>query len=556
VDSGCVQHYSDDEDEDDADDDDDDDDDEDDDAKPARALVSCAVLDESVAKIPVMFVGLSCHANRHPRYSNERGHGNIKVILCHGGNGLMSQQRTQFVGHTQPVHALSLLPGRVLVSVDFCLHLGYIIVWNIARNAQLKVAFFNNHALFMSHKIMSPMSPREMTGSQLLDLQSENSVLFLEKWKALQMVMDPDFKSTGRSTLPGQGFRDDRPSSLLNGRFLELWSKYYDSLKLGCKPAVVCKLSKKTEPDTVHLKYEIRGVRKGRYDPEFIDMGMLVVTLKNDLILTEDVDPDISVEQPEIVKPTSAGLERPKKQKKHYQKPNDDNENESLGDASDGNSDFDEDCIIEQEIQSMIEIIDVVDQILSVVENFQGADCLRDSIITGMVLNSTVIGTATSELELPIDNGRLIANLSISLAVAAVIDSIVTDIERNAKATRQPTPSTLETILYELENGDVRTKASRLLREGPIIDLRSLPWELGATASLQSALTPSKYNIPQDTSGERASGVRRDLRAQPKNEASDAFDDNVVQGIFGDNVLEVPMLNLAKSLAIRHQHAW
>ncbi len=153
MDSGCVQHYSDDEDEDDADDDDDDDDDEDDDAKPARALVSCAVLDESVAKIPVMFVGLSCHANRHPRYSNERGHGNIKVILCHGGNGLMSQQRTQFVGHTQPVHALSLLPGRVLVSVDFCLHLGYIIVWNIARNAQLKVAFFNNHALFMSHKI-------------------------------------------------------------------------------------------------------------------------------------------------------------------------------------------------------------------------------------------------------------------------------------------------------------------------------------------------------------------------------------------------------------------
>ena len=141
------------------------------------------------------------------------------------------------------------------------------------------------------------MSPREMTGSQLLELQDQNSELFVAKWATLQLVMDPDFKSTGRSTLPGEGFRDDRPSSLTNGRFLELWSKYYESLKLGCKPSITCKFSKKTEPDTVHVKYEIRGIKKGKYDPEFIDMGMMVVTLKNDLLLKEMVEPSLQLQE-------------------------------------------------------------------------------------------------------------------------------------------------------------------------------------------------------------------------------------------------------------------
>jgi hypothetical protein len=153
VDCGSLQQYSDD------DDDEYDEDDEDqngsDKGRP-RPRISCAVLDESDAKAPIMFVGMSCYANRHPRYTNERGHGNIKIIYCPSGRyASMRQQRTQFVGHRQPVHALSLIPGRALVSIDFCLHPQYIIVWNIARSKEPKDVFFyiDHHNMFQSRKI-------------------------------------------------------------------------------------------------------------------------------------------------------------------------------------------------------------------------------------------------------------------------------------------------------------------------------------------------------------------------------------------------------------------
>ncbi len=124
------------------DDDDDDYDDDYDECEPdegkGRPHVSCAVLDESVSRKPVLFVGVSCFSNRHPRYSNERGHGNIKTIFCEPGtNGTMRQLKTQFVGHTRPVHALALIPGRALISADYCLHIHYIIVWDVARNESI-----------------------------------------------------------------------------------------------------------------------------------------------------------------------------------------------------------------------------------------------------------------------------------------------------------------------------------------------------------------------------------------------------------------------------------
>jgi hypothetical protein len=173
VDCGLKQQYSDDDASDDDSDDDEDDEDENE-SVAAKPRISCAVLDESVAKVPVMFVGLSCYANRHPRYTNERGHGNIKIIYCATGRyGSMRQQRTQFVGHRQPVHALALIPGRFLVSVDYCLRPQYIIVWNIARNEELKNGFFalDHHNMFQSKQI-------NIGGGEILQRLSINNLSY------------------------------------------------------------------------------------------------------------------------------------------------------------------------------------------------------------------------------------------------------------------------------------------------------------------------------------------------------------------------------------------
>jgi hypothetical protein len=379
------------------------------------------------------------------------------------------------------------------------------------------------------------VSPRELTGSQLLDLQDQNSELFVAKWATLQLVMDPDFKSTGRSTLPGEGFRDDRPSSLTNGRFLELWTKYYESLKLGCKPSVLCKFSKKTEPDTVHLKYEIRGIKKGRYDPEFIDMGMMVVTLKNDCLLKETVDPDISVEQPAIVKPTTSG--KPAKQEKKIKKASKNTIEDSSSEASESDALLDEDSIVSQEIESMIEIIEIVHQMTSyVVAKIHGEGSYSD-----------------------------VAELNAQVAV--VIDSIITNIEEDAigfHSQNRPLSSGLsvslimESILQSLENGEaaaVQSKAARFRLEGPIIDLRSLPWEFetAARTSNHSATLRSESHHSRLLSSESTANLRNDLRAGRMNLVSSASTANAAQNDL-TRTMVVPPLNLEISQTLRRKH--
>jgi hypothetical protein len=351
------------------------------------------------------------------------------------------------------------------------------------------------------------ISPRELTGSQLLQLQDQNSEAFLGKWKCLQSVMDPEFKSTGRSTLPGQGFRDDRPSSLLNGRYLELWSKYYDSLKLGCKPTVICKFSKKTEPDTVHLKYEIRGIRKGRYDPEFIDMGSMILHLRNDLILKEDVDPDISVEQPEVVKPTSS-VEAGKSKKEKGERLNK-KSNIAESEASNPDKDSYNMGIIDQEIHFMIEMIEIVSQIVSYIEILK-----PDEVVDGVgiveqktrhMIQAIDIAGQTSCIADDIHSANAscgeeyvrasadvssfvqISNTQLQLLSLAnkpsPEDIIVADnaVGTSVSIIRHKSELATQLISIERESNfqevDDQERVARVLREGPIVDLRSLPWE-------------------------------------------------------------------------------
>jgi hypothetical protein len=416
------------------------------------------------------------------------------------------------------------------------------------------------------------MSPRDLTGSQLLQLQDQNSEAFKEKWKGLQAVMNPDFKSTGRSTLPGQGFRDDRPSSLANGRFLELWSKYYDSLKLGCKPTVICKFSKKTEPDTVHLKYEIRGIRKGRYDPQFIDMGLMVVRLRDDLIFREDVDPDISVEQPEVVKPTSAGgAEKLKKDKKRN------GCQSAMKHEASGSEDVGDFVIIEQEIQSVIEIIEIVHQMVSSVEaaKFDGVMdevkiveheiesmiqlidiiCQMTSTVELMTLGTTPIGETS--VQAVIGNSSMMINSNKQLHISSVanvnssdnsivskvsdnvVDTIHLEISQKSEMVMQPMPIYRESSYQETE---AEERVARFLREGPIVDLRSLPWE-NESARVYSEKTSTVSGANPTYWDEIVVNAE-----QPANEISTTSVETTVQNVISNT--GVPILNVEKNSSI------
>jgi hypothetical protein len=394
------------------------------------------------------------------------------------------------------------------------------------------------------------ISPREMSGAQLLDLQDINSGLFLTKWKNLQLVMDPDFKSIGRTTLPGQGFRDERPSSLINGRFLELWSKYYDSLKLGCKPEIICKFSKKTEPDTVHLKYEIKGVRKGRYDPEFIDVGLMVVFLKDDLILKEDVDPDTSVEQPIVVKPTSSGgAEKLKQAKKVNKRSN----NAILDESSEDDEELDELYIVEQEIRSIIEIIEIIDQMTnSVEENSAKLVCETKLDSNDAVTFNLIVSDLEQTMQKPAsfcENFELFSDFNVSFVAAFVVESIITKIERNAEAMLEPTMDTLEPEMVSRETGnhEIQTNSARWLREGPIVDLRSLPWETLASSCLEFATTSSGNQHSENISGENISDIQHNASSQSKIMVSSAFNDENVRNAIEDAVELIGHVNMVKS---------
>jgi hypothetical protein len=394
-------------------------------------------------------------------------------------------------------------------------------------------------------------SPRELTGSQLLELQEVNSGLFRKKWNDLQLVMDPNFKSMGRSTLPGQGFRDDRPSSLANGRFQELWLKYYDSLKLGCKPTVTCKFSKKTEPDTVHLKYDIRGIRKGRFDPEFIDSGLMVITLKNDLIIKEDVDPDISVEQPAIVKPaSSADPQKHQKQKKMGARPAHAIWDEGSYDSDECNA-SEYDSIIEYLIQNMIDILEVVEEILVVVAERHAdfAHAADSSVCISDVIDSIVIviekdSIIQSEaLVFPLSfmqTSELCEDSCFSSEIYCAIDSIISKIESNSNSITQ-LPQTMQEVVSE-ETQFGRACRARFLHEGPIIDMRSLPWE----SHVETSSSEPFMTLKKDEQQSSKNVTHLSVMEHPMNILLKAFEASTPQNAVC-HAVEVPALNLAKS---------
>ena len=241
------------------------------------------------------------------------------------------------------------------------------------------------------------------------------------------------------------------------------------------------------------------------------------------------------MEQPAIVKPSTSGKpgKQEKEKKKVKSKASKIVENDS-SDASESCEHLDEDFIVAQEIQSMIEIIEIVHQMASCVE--------------------------ASEKE-----GSYSAVAELNAQVAAVIDMMITIIAENAPSmsfysNNRPLSSglsvslVLESILQSVENGGTVAvqKPARIRLEGPIIDLRSLPWELKAAAEISSATTlPSESRLSQLWS-ESPANLRNDLREGRMNWASGASTQhtNAVQ-----NALSVvPPLNLEIAQTLRRKH--
>jgi len=212
------------------------------------------------------------------------------------------------------------------------------------------------------------------------------------------------------------------------------------------------------------------------------------------------------VEQPAIVKPSTSGKpgKQEKEKKKVKSKASKMVENDS-SDASESCEHLDEDFIVAQEIQSMIEIIEIVHQMASCVE--------------------------ASEKK-----GSYSAVAELNAQVAAVIDVMITIIEGNA-------PS----MSFYSKN------PARIRHEGPIIDLRSLPWELKAAAEISSATTlPSESRLSQLWS-ESPANLRNDLREGRMNSASSASTQhtNAVQNAL--SAVVVPPLNLEIAQTLRRK---
>ncbi len=240
------------------------------------------------------------------------------------------------------------------------------------------------------------------------------------------------------------------------------------------------------------------------------------------------------MEQPAIVKPSTSG--KPGKQEKEKKKlksmASKMVENDS-SDASESCEHLDEDFIVAQEIQSMIEIIEIVHQMASCVE--------------------------ASEKK-----GSYSAVAALNAQVAAVIDVMIIIIEGNAPSMsfyskNRPLSSglsvslVLESILQSVEIGGAVKKAARIRHEGPIIDLRSLPWELKAAAEISSATTlPSESRLSQLWS-ESPANLRNDLREGRMNSASSASTQhkNAVQNAL--SAVVVPPLNLEIAQTLRRK---
>lgn len=281
------------------------------------------------------------------------------------------------------------------------------------------------------------------------------------------------------------------------------------------KCEVVLKLSRKTAVDVVAGRYDVVGFKRGSKPyKKFRDSGMIELQLADNIIQSEVVDVSVDVEQP-----------RPEKEAKEAKK----RKKATAHDGRDAVKEEDDDDELMALLDDVVSIValgiddytyGIVSQVVSgTIDKLLMQQKHRQS--GGVFMEGPLIDLRSLpwEPETKMRVSRVTEQAmcysdavqgeynfisECTIVVAEVIDDLILATERlhELKADKLPRIErpmssgvsislVMETLLQAVENGGIalQSQAPRFRFEGPLIDLRSLPWE---TDALMNAATLPK----------------------------------------------------------------
>jgi hypothetical protein len=314
--------------------------------------------------------------------------------------------------------------------------------------------------------------------------------------------------------MAGSGLKSNQNLSNLPS-FLGLWDLFWEKIVVlndtdgtVYKCDVTLKLSRKTTVDFIAGRYDVIGHKRGSKPyKKFRDCGMIELKLSENVIQSELVDVATDVEQPR-----SEQDEKAKKKKSVKKRTAADTATDAIADEN------------EEEDGDNDDVSYLLDDMVSVVAA-GGEDYVRGIaalLVSGIMdeIEQRDRGFAQAIGYAAAIRGEYCLVSECNAAVAAVIDAIIDAVDESQGLYRgylgieRPMSSGLsvsavmESLLQAVEHGGValQSRVPRFRLEGPIVDLRSLPWETEAGASKHAASIP-KHRLSQ----------RPQAQAQPPN---------------------------------------
>jgi hypothetical protein len=314
----------------------------------------------------------------------------------------------------------------------------------------------------------------------------------------------------------GAGLKSNQNISNLVS-YLALWDLFWEKIVVlddadgtVYKCDVVLKLSRKTAVDLVAGRYDVIGYKRGNKPyKKFRDSGMIELKLKENIIQSELVDVSADVAQPE---PEKAQKKKRDKKKNHA---------ETKEDGSLENDDDDDDDDIHDDLSSLLN--DMISIVVAEIDDYTRgiAYLLVSGIIDSLSSKVQAAETAGVFMEGPLidmrslpwesevrkkmhgnSDGVMPYSDSVQMqydtvsastcSVAEVVDALIFAVEEPQSfftdsmlnITRPMSSGVIvtlvvEAILQAVETGGValQSRAPRIRLEGPLVDMRSLPWD-------------------------------------------------------------------------------
>jgi hypothetical protein len=336
--------------------------------------------------------------------------------------------------------------------------------------------------------------------------------------------------------------------------FLALWDLYWEKIVVlqeaggaSYKCEVVLKLSRKTTVDLVAGRYDVIGFKRGNKPyKKFRDAGMIELKLSENIIQSELLDISADVEQP-----------RPEKEAKEAKKRRKGTAHGAVVHNEEADESADEDDELMSLVDDLVSIValgydDYTSGVVSIVVSStvdQVIMHLKKKETGGVFMEGPLIDLRSLpwESEARMRAARLSEQTicysdavqgeynfisECTIAVAEVIDDLILALEQSHDSAVHKMPSiqrpmssgvsisfVMETLLQAVENGSnaLQSQAPRFRYEGPLIDLRSLPWETDLTTNfsklskIQSTLTEKSGVLEAHVQGERRQAETRDI---------------------------------------------